>query len=64
MWFNQNPEDPADDEHFLQATQRAGLQVEKRKALKATKEAMGSQTSGGNGNRGKDSQSRKGSGNA
>jgi len=64
MRFNQNPEDPADDKHFLQATQRVGLQVEKRKALKATKEAMWSQTSGGNGNRGKDSQSGKNSANA
>ena len=63
MRFNQNPEDPVDDEHFLQATQRAGLQVEKKKALKAAKEAMRSQASGGSGVGGKDGQSGKGSGN-
>jgi hypothetical protein len=40
MRFNQNAEDFADDEHFLRATYRAGLQVEKKKALKAAKEAM------------------------
>jgi len=38
MRFNQNPNDPLDDEQFLQATYRAGLQVEKLKALKAAKE--------------------------
>jgi hypothetical protein len=40
MRFNQNEEDFVDDEHFLQATYRAGVQVEKKKALKAAKEAM------------------------
>ena len=33
-------EDFADDEGFLQATHQAGLQVEKKKALKTAKEAM------------------------
>jgi len=33
-------EDFADDEGFLQATHQAGLQVEKKKALKVAKEAM------------------------
>jgi len=42
MKFNQNEEDPVDDEGFLQATYRAGVQVEKKKALKQAKEAMGS----------------------
>jgi len=40
MRFNQNEEDPIDDEDFLQATYRAGVQVEKKKALRAAKEAM------------------------
>jgi hypothetical protein len=40
MRFNQNEEEFADDEHFLRATYRAGLQVEKKKALKAAKEAL------------------------
>jgi hypothetical protein len=40
MRFNQNEEDFIDDEHFLQATYRAGVQIEKKKALKAAKEAM------------------------
>jgi len=40
MRFNQNEEDPVDDEGFLQATYRAGVQVEKKKALKQAKEAM------------------------
>ena len=40
MRFNQNEEDPIDDEDFLQATYRAGVQVEKKKALKAAKEAL------------------------
>jgi hypothetical protein len=40
MRFNQNEEDFVDDEHFLRATYRAGLQVEKKKALKAAKEAL------------------------
>ena len=40
MRFNQNPEDLVDDEQFLHATYRAGIQVEKKKALRAAKEAM------------------------
>jgi len=36
--FNLNPEDPVDDEEFLHATYRAGIQVEKKKALKLAKE--------------------------
>jgi hypothetical protein len=40
MRFNQTEEEFADDEHFLRATYRAGLQVEKKKALKAAKEAL------------------------
>ena len=40
MRFNQNEVDPIDDEGFLQATYRAGVQVEKKKALRAAKEAM------------------------
>ena len=40
MRFNQNEEEPIDDENFLQATYRAGVQVEKKKALRAAKEAM------------------------
>jgi len=40
MRFNQNPDDILDDEPFLQATYQAGIQVEKKKALKAAKEAM------------------------
>jgi hypothetical protein len=38
--FNQNEEDFMDDKHFLQATYRAEVQVENKKALKAAKEAM------------------------
>ena len=40
MRFNQNEEDPIDDEDFLQATYRAGVQVEKKKVLRQAKEAM------------------------
>ena len=40
MRFNQNPDDIIDDEPFLQATYRARVQVEKKKALKQAKEAM------------------------
>jgi len=40
MQFNQNPDDPLDNEAFLQATYQAGLQVQKKKALKQAKEAM------------------------
>jgi hypothetical protein len=65
--FNQNEEDFMDDEHFLQATYRAGIQVEKKNALKAAKETMKGSRSvlmGKDGKEGKkDSQgSRKGSG--
>ena len=45
MRFNQNPGDLVDDEQFLQATYQAGIQVEKKKALKKAKEAM--RTGGG-----------------
>jgi len=38
--FTHYLEDFADDKGFLQATYQAGLQVEKKKALKAAKEAM------------------------
>jgi len=40
MRFAHYLEDLADDEGFLQATHQAGLQVEKKKALKAAKDAM------------------------
>jgi len=40
MRFAHYLEDFADDEGFLQATHQASLQVEKKKALKAAKEAM------------------------
>jgi len=40
MQFAHYLEDFADDEGFLQATHQAGLQVEKKKALKTAKEAM------------------------
>ena len=40
MRFAHYLEDFTDDEGFLQATHQAGLQVEKKKALKAAKEAM------------------------
>jgi len=40
MWFNQNPEDLVEDEQFLQATYRAGIQVEKKKALKGARELV------------------------
>ena len=40
MRFTHYLEDFADNEGFLQATHQAGLQVEKKKALKAAKEAM------------------------
>jgi len=39
MRFNQNPDKPTDDEGFMSATYRAGIQVEKNKALKAAREA-------------------------
>jgi len=39
MRFAHYLEDFADDEGFLQATHQAGLQVEKKKALKASREA-------------------------
>jgi len=41
MRFNQNEEDPVDDKGFLQATYCAGVQVEKKKALKQAKETLG-----------------------
>jgi len=34
MRFNQNPDEATDDEGFMSATYRAGIQVEKKKALK------------------------------
>jgi len=40
MWLNQNPDDLVDDEQFLHATYRVGLQMEKRKALRKAKEAI------------------------
>jgi len=40
MWFAHYLEDFADDEGFLQATHQAGLQVEKKKALKQAWEQM------------------------
>ena len=44
MRFNQNPEDLVDDDQFLHATYRAGIQVEKKKALKGARDlARGTQ---------------------
>jgi len=40
MRFNQNPEDLVEDEQFLHATYRAGIQVEKKKALKGARELV------------------------
>lgn len=40
MRFNQNPDDFIDNELFLRTNYRAGIQVEKFKALKQAKEAM------------------------
>jgi len=40
MRFNQNPDEPTDDKGFMSATYRAGIQVEKKKALKAAREAL------------------------
>ena len=40
MRFNQNPEDPVDDEQFLHATYQAGIQVEKKKALKGARDLV------------------------
>jgi len=40
MRFNQNPEDLVEDEQFLQATYRASIQVEKKKALKGARELV------------------------
>jgi len=40
MQFNQNPEDLVEDEQFLQATYRASIQVEKKKALKGARELV------------------------
>ena len=39
MRFNQNPDEATDDEGFMSATYRAGIQVEKKKVLKAAREA-------------------------
>jgi len=39
MRFNQNPDEPTEDEGFMSATYRAGIQVEKKKALKAARKA-------------------------
>jgi len=39
MRFNQNPDKPTDNEAFMSATYRAGIQVEKKIALKAAREA-------------------------
>jgi len=39
MRFNQNPDEPTDNEGFMSLTYRAGIQVEKKKALKAAREA-------------------------
>ena len=64
MRFNQNPHEFVDDEHFLWATYRVGLYVEKLKALKAAKESASNPGSGsGLGQGRKDGQSGKGSGN-
>ena len=38
MLFNQNPDEPTDDEGFISATYRAGIQVEMKKVLKAARE--------------------------
>jgi hypothetical protein len=59
MRFNQNEEDFVDDEHFLRATYKAGLQVEKKKALKAAKEAI---RSGGHPKEDKDTKGGQGTG--
>jgi len=40
MRFNQNPEDLMEDEQFLHATYRAGIQLEKKKALKGASELV------------------------
>ena len=40
MRFSRNEDDLLDDEEFLHATYRAGIQVEKRKALKASRELV------------------------
>ena len=46
MRFAHYLEDFADDEGFLQATHQAGLQVEKKKALKQAREMSGNSSSG------------------
>jgi len=46
MRFTHYLEDFADDEGFLQATHQAGLQVEKKKALKQAQEQMRTGTTG------------------
>jgi len=40
MRFSQNEGEFIDDDDFLHATYRAGIQVEKRKALRATRELV------------------------
>jgi len=40
MRFSQNEGEFTDDDDFLHATYRAGIQVEKRKALRATRELV------------------------
>jgi len=47
MQFTHYLEDFADDEGFLQATHQAGLQVEKKKALKQAREQMKGTSSSG-----------------
>jgi len=49
MWFANYLEDFADDEGYLQATYQAGVQVEKKKALKQVREQMKG-TAGSTGN--------------
>jgi len=39
MQFNQNPDEATDNEGFMSATYQAGIQVEKKKALKVAREA-------------------------
>jgi len=60
MRFNQNEENPVNDEGFLQATYRAGVQVEKKKALKQAKETMHSAAPAPKDDRRKDDKRRDG----
>jgi len=59
MQFNQNPEDLVDDETFLHATYQAGLQVEKKKALKQAKETIRSLSRPSGNHRKKDEKDRQ-----